>query len=45
MGEEGRALFSLSLSGVRYSRLRPASFGWRMGGFLWRFAENDGWGS
>jgi len=40
MGEKGRALFSLFLSGVRYSRLRLASFGWRMSGFLLRFAEN-----
>jgi hypothetical protein len=32
-------------SGVRYSRLRLASFGWRMDGFLLRFAENGDWGS
>jgi hypothetical protein len=32
-------------SGMRYSRLRLASIGWWMGGFLLRFAENDYWGS
>jgi hypothetical protein len=30
-------------SGVRYSRLRLASFGWPTGGCFWRFAENDVW--
>ena len=30
--------------GVRYSRLRLASFGWRTRGFLLRFAENGDWG-
>src|SRR5215471_15753993 len=28
-------------SGVRYSRLRRASFGWPTDGCFWRFAEND----
>src|SRR5215472_8134470 len=30
--------------GVRYSRLRLASFGWPTGGCFWCFAENDVWG-
>jgi len=32
-----------TFSGVRYSRLRLASFGWPTGGCFWRFAENDVW--
>jgi len=30
-------------SGVRYSRLQRASFGWPTGGCFWCFAENDVW--